>query len=187
MRRLFVLLTAAWAALLPTACSKSDSDAPRPLPAKVTIEEVTPARQAVSFTLKSEQAARVAYCCLSQGTAPDASAWTQLESPAASVTLRVEGLDAGTAYTLMARAENAKGEPCEAVSRDFETLRLPALQFGEVTATAEGAEASVTTSDALRLFWACLPADGGEPSEFTEVEAAAEMKLEIRGLAAATD
>lgn len=187
MRRLFVLLTAAWAALLPTACSKSDSDAPRPLPAKVTIEEVTPARQAVSFTLKSEQAARVAYCCLSQGTAPDASAWTQLESPAASVTLRVEGLDAGTAYTLMARAENAKGEPCEAVSRDFETLRLPALQFGEVTATAEGAEASVTTSDALRLFWACLSADGGEPSEFTEVEAAAEMKLEIRGLAAATD
>ena len=63
-----MLLTAAWAALLPTACSKSDSDAPRPRPAQVTIAEAPPARQAVRLPLTSEPAARLALRWLQPGT-----------------------------------------------------------------------------------------------------------------------
>ena len=186
MKKILVLFSAALTALLPTSCRKSEANPEKPLPASVTIAEVMPAKRAVSFTLNPTNAVRVFYCCVPQGEAPAGSAWVSREA-SAPVQLTVENLEAGTAYTLQARAENAKGVASEVVTHDFETLRLPSLAVGDIAATAEGAEVRVTTADALRLCWACVPAAAADPTEFAEVEAGAGMTVQVSGLAPDTE
>ena len=139
MKKILVLVAAALTALLPTSCRKSETEPAKSLPASVSIAEVAPAKRAVSFTLNPTNAVRVLYCCVLRGETPAESAWIAREA-AAPVQLTVGELEAGTAYTLLARAENRKGVAGETVTHDFETLRLPSLVVGDITTTAEGAE-----------------------------------------------
>lgn len=181
MKKILVLFAAALTALLPTSCRKSESDPAKPLPASVSIAEVAPAKRAVSFTLNPTNAVRVLYCCVLRGETPAESAWIAREA-AAPVQLTVGELEAGTAYTLLARAENRRGVAGETVTHDFETLRLPSLVVGDITTTAEGAEVRVKTADAQQLFWACVRAEAEDPTEFTQVEAAEEVTVQLTGL-----
>ena len=108
--------------------------------------------------------------------------YTGLRIGAATAKVTVKELEAGTAYTLQARAENRLEEQSEIVTRDFETQRLPSLILGAITATADGAEVAVKTADAQTLFWACVSASEENPKEFTQVEAQAEMTVKHAAL-----
>lgn len=186
MKGIFVFFSTALAVMLSTACSKSENQVEKPQPASVTIEEVVAAKHEVTFTLKPTQAVRMSYCCLPKGEKPTEAAWKMLDG-AATAKVTVKELEAGTAYTLQARAENRLEEQSEIVTRDFETQRLPSLILGAITATADGAEVAVKTADAQTLFWACVPASEENPKEFTQVEAQAEMTVKVSALMASTE
>ncbi|WP_300110660.1 fibronectin type III domain-containing protein [uncultured Alistipes sp.] len=186
MKNFFVLFSVALIAMFLTGCHKSEPYPEMHLPASIAIEEVKPTKHEVTFMLTSTNAVRMSYCCLPKGTTPTEKGWTELVNET-SAQITVKDLEPGTAYTLRARAENQWSEMSEIVTRDFETLRLPSLELGVISATADGAEVAVKTADAQHLFWACVPASEKDPSEFTETEALSETTLKVAGLTADTE
>ena len=155
MKKILVLVAAALTALLPTSCRKSESEPAKPLPASVSIAEVAPAKRAVSFTLNPTNAVRVLYCCVLRGETPAESAWIAREA-AAPVQLTVGELEAGTAYTLLARADVgvAMGSGSD-IAMDAARVTILNSDPGKIPEMIRCARLTVRTIR-QNLFWAFI-------------------------------
>lgn len=184
MRKNLLFFSVACAAIFSTACDDSPTTQPAPA-ASIAIGEVTVGKREASFTLTPENAVSYGYACLLRDAVPAETDFVPVEEGREG-RFTVRNLLPGTAYTITARAVNADGVGCEAVTRDFETARMPSLSVGAIVAGADAAEVEVAAADAERLCWACAAAGEAEPVEFAEADAAAE-RIVVEGLRPASD
>lgn len=175
--------------LFAASCSDDGTEEPQIVTPEIAISEVIPDVESVTFTLTTKDATAYEYGCVptSEFESGAIVEMTREEGAAPADPIKIEGLTASTAYTIVARAYNGEVRS-ETVNEATTTLaaasEAPVLTLSEPVVDGQSVTFKIThTGDCASYNYAVYEKSAGLPENFKTVAAKEEgVEVEVRGL-----